>query len=232
MFNSKTDFYNSATDEYRKIPLHPYLVDVLKAYITDNDIGKDDYIFFPKPNKKEKKYGKVIRELYRRVKIKEKMQETNSFLEAVESIDENGLEAEMKEKNITFYSCRHTFETLLATMYKDQSVLIDYFMGHKTKQAMFGNYLHINELDPSTFWNQYGKLLIDFQATFLPSETTKERKDIVAEAIEENKHLFAYREDGSVFLDENAVGLLGNSLAKRIRKPKVEADDDDFFDSV
>jgi len=108
-------------------------------------------------------------ELYRRIKIRKTLQETGSLTEALQSANNKGLEREMKEKNITFYSLRHTFQTLLATKYKDQTLLIDYFMGHKPQQKMLGNYLHINELSPSAFWNEYGKLLIEFQEQFIPN---------------------------------------------------------------
>jgi integrase len=56
-YNHKTDYYNvTETDEYRKIPLHPFVVDKLKIYIKEKNIGKDNYLFgTPKVNEDTKK---------------------------------------------------------------------------------------------------------------------------------------------------------------------------------
>ena len=139
----------------------------------------------------------------------------------------------MKEKRIVFYSLRHTFQTLLATKYKGQTLLIDYFMGHKPQQAMLANYLHINKVDEGTFWNEYGKLLIDFQEQFIPPEIPREtheaNKKQVGDAFEANKPLL--NEDGTMSID-NAFDVLLNPLLLKAKKTDNKATDDDFFDCV
>jgi len=232
VFNSKTDFFNSERDEYRKIPLHPFMVDILKEHIKNKKIGKNDYLFFKEPKSKDKIYGKAVMELFRRIKIREKLQETGNLLEAMQYITSRNMEEEIKEKNITFYSLRHTFQTLLATKYKDQTLLIDYFMGHKPQQKMLGNYLHINELSPSAFWNEYGKLLIEFQEQFIPTKLPKEiheaNKKYVDDAFEANKHLL--NEDGIIAINDALEKIINPHLAKF--KTTDSEVTDDFFDSV
>jgi len=233
VFNSKTDFFNSGNDEYRKIPLHPFIVGMLKGHIQSRKIEKGDFLFFEEPKSKDKIYGKAVMELYRRIKVRETLQETGNLIEALQATNDKELEREMKEKNITFYSLRHTFQTLLATKYKDQLLLIDYFMGHKPQQKMLGNYLHINELSPSAFWNEYGKLLIDFQEQFIPPEIPRDihnaNKKQVGDAFEANKPLL--NGDGTMSID-NAFDVLFNPLLLKARKPDNKATDDDFFDCV
>jgi hypothetical protein len=182
----------------------------------------DGYLHFRKPHK-------AIVEFYKRIKIKEKLQETGKVYDAF-SIDNSSIENEMKEKRIVFYSLRHTFQTLLATKYKGQTLLIDYFMGHKPAGAMLANYLHINQVDEKTYWNEYGKLLIDFQNQFIATENKERReflKKFIADKFVENKHLV--NEDGSMSID-NALETIIQPL---LVKPKQENDDtDDFFFDV
>ena len=46
VFNHKTDFYNTnGADEYRKIPLHPFIVEMLKGHIKTTGKAKTDYLF-------------------------------------------------------------------------------------------------------------------------------------------------------------------------------------------
>jgi len=247
VFNSKTDFYNkSEAEEYRKIPLHPFIVNMLKAHIRETGKTKGDYLFGnPKMNEdtkqidghlNAKRYKKAIVLLYSHIKVREKLQETGNIVEALKSVEGDELRKEMKEKRIVFYSLRHTFQTLLATKYKDQTLLIDYFMGHKPQQAMLANYLHINKVDEGTFWNEYGKLLVDFQSWFIPTGLPNGRKEghethkkYIDDAFEANRHLL--NEDGTMSI-ENALDAIINPILSQAKKTENGATDDDFFDSV
>jgi len=244
VFNHKTDFYNTnEADEYRKIPLHPFIVDMLKAHIQATGKTKTDYLFGnPKMDEdtkqmdgylNPKRYEKAITEIYSRIKVREKLQETGDLTEALKSIDADELRKEMRAKRIVFYSLRHTFQTLLATKYKGQTLLIDYFMGHKPQQAMLANYLHINKVDEGTFWNEYGKLLVDFQDQFIPHKVSREKheadKKHINDVFEANRHLL--NDDGTMKIGD-AFELLYNPLLSQARKTDNEAADDDFFDSV
>jgi len=79
-------------------------------------------------------------------------------------------------------------------------------MGHKPDRAMLANYLHINRVDETTFWNEYGKYLVDFQAQFIPSMRQVERHDFVREY---STDLFNKSENGSVDIIEVFNRLLG-----------------------
>jgi len=188
-FNHKTKAHNREGAEYRKIPLHPFMVARLREYITSTEKGKNDYLF-GKPvvdadtgetdGKVDRRlFEKAVLELYKRIKIKERLWETGDMMGALAAFDDKGLRKEMRENKISFYSMRHTFQTLLLTMYQDKVILTDYFMGHKPQQAMLANYLHINRVDEATFWNEYGRYLVDFQAQFMPSAKQAERRDFV-----------------------------------------------------
>lgn len=239
--NHKTDYHNTnETDEYRKIPIHHYLVDMLKLYIQIMKKEKSDYLFgIPKFNEDTKKidgyldprkFRKAIVDFYSRIKIKERIQETGNLIEAFK-IDKNEIENEMKEKNIVFYSLRHTFETLLATKYKGQTLLIDYMMGHKPIRAMLANYLHINEIDEETFWNEYGKLIIEFQNQFIPNSNLKLKeylKKYLTAKFEENKNLI--NKDGTVSI-ETAFDMIKPLLISNRKNDNI-INDDDLFDSV
>ncbi|MDR2158694.1 MAG: hypothetical protein LBP23_01360, partial [Treponema sp.] len=185
-YNHKTDYYNvKETEEYRKIPLHPFVVEALKLYIKEKNIGKDDYLFgIPKPNEDTKKIDgyldqskthKAIKYLYNVIKIRDVITEFgigNESKKAEELYDEN-IEKEMKEKRIVFYSLRHTFNTMCVLhRHNDTDItrsdsIIDYFMGHKMASKMMENYTHINKVDNRTFYNNYGKFVIDMLNKFV-----------------------------------------------------------------
>jgi integrase len=57
IYNHKTDYYNTEDLEgYRKIPLHPFVVEAVRIYIRKKNIETDDYIFgIPKLNRDTKK---------------------------------------------------------------------------------------------------------------------------------------------------------------------------------
>jgi integrase len=200
-YNHKTEYYNAEeTDEYRKIPLHPFVVEMLKFYIKEKNIGKEDYLFEivnenikqeENTNQEEdtdghinnKKFHRSIIWLYRQIKIKEYfnkngLDKTLKNTQKIMSIKE--LEKEMYERRIVFYSLRHTFNTLCVLYkYNDTDItrnddLIDYFTGHNSGSRMRANYTQINKADKHIFYNNYGKFVIDMLNKFI--FTTKEEK--------------------------------------------------------
>jgi integrase len=247
VFNNKTSYYNKEkSEEYRKIPLHPFVVKMLKIFLqtrdnseyifgvpkTDDETQKTDgYLHYRKPRK-------AIIELYKRIKHKENFEETGKILESF-IIDKKELEKEMKEKNIVFYSLRHTFNTMCVLYrYKDTNTergddLIDYFMGHKISNKMRANYSHINIVDNKTFVNDYGKFIIDMLNTYIFSNEEEDQKlenyiDIFGKVLwEENKHLL--NEEGKIPIEVIFNNIL-NPLLNKGRNNKN--DDDDFFTSV
>jgi integrase len=237
-YNNKTDYYNvEETDEYRKIPLHPFVVGFLEHYIKEKNISKGDYLFgTPKLNEDTKKMDgylhqskthKAIVFLYRNIKFRENLNDKGEIeIPAIE-----GLENEMKEKRIVFYSLRHTFNTLCA-LYRHNNNntngnddLIDYFMGHNSGSKMRANYTHINSVDNKTFYDNYGKFVIGMLNKFII--TTKEEKekeealenyvgDYVDKKWKENKNL--QDADGKIDYEkavENILTPLLNSLRKK-----------------
>jgi len=243
VFNHKTDAHNiSELEEYRKMPLHPFIVGMLKEYIEVTGKGGNDYLFGePKADKdtgeidgylNAERFEKAIALLYRQIKTKEILQTGSSIEKALEFISSDAIEKEMKEKRITFYSLRHTFQTMLAMRYPGQSLLIDYFMGHKPGSAMMANYLHINKADNIDFWNEYGKLLIEFQEQFIPTKLPKEiheaNKKYVDDAFEANKHLL--NEYGTIDINDALEKIINPHLAKF--KTTDSEVTDDFFDCV
>jgi hypothetical protein len=120
--------------------------------ITLNDNGKkielDDYLFGKaKTDKHTKKtdgkieksyFSKSIVWLYEKIRSEIISQKVHDFEAMIRTKDdtENDLKVfnETHIEKIVFYSCRHTFQTLLATKYKGLSILINYFMGHKPQQ--------------------------------------------------------------------------------------------------
>jgi integrase len=248
-YNHKTEYYNvEETDEYRKIPLHPFVVEALKLYIKEKNIGSDDYLFgIPKLNEDTKKTDgylhqskthKAIRFLYRQIKLKENLQESGLF--KIPSFEE--LEKEINEKRIVFYSLRHTFNTL-CVLYRHNDTdltrnddLIDYFTGHNSGSKMRANYTQINKADNKTFYNNYGKFVIDMLDKFIftsgeENEALENYVDtFVDKKWEENKDLLD--KDGKIDF-EDAKNKIFTPLIDALRTKKAtENDDDDFFTSV
>jgi integrase len=245
VFNNKTSYYNKEkSEEYRKIPLHPFVVKMLKIFLqtrdtteylfgvpkTDDETQKaDGYLHYRKPRK-------AIIELYRRIKYKENFEATGKILESF-IIDNEALEKEMKEKNIVFYSLRHTFNTLCVLYrYKDSNTersddLIDYFMGHKISNKMRANYSHINNVDNKIFVNDYGKFVIDMLNEYIFSnEEDKKVEDYIdtfgKDLWEANKHLL--NEEGKMPIEV----AFNNVLTPLLHRGRNENEDDDTFTSV
>ena len=60
VFNSKTDFFYSGNDEYRKMPLHPFIAGMLKEHIKEKKIEKGDFLFLKSQKLKRRDTGKPL----------------------------------------------------------------------------------------------------------------------------------------------------------------------------
>jgi len=241
-FKNKTKAHNREGAEYRKIPLHPFIVDKLREYITATGKGKNDYLF-GKPiinadtgetdgEVARRLFGKAVLELYKRIKIKERLWETRDMMGALTAFDDKGLRKEMRENKISFYSMRHTFQTMLATKYPDKTLVVNYFSGHTPDKTMLNNYLHINKIDGALFWEGYGKLLVDFQAQFVPQGLSPQRgaENAIRTALAFKENSGLLNEDGTMPIEHVLEKVIAPQLAK-LKNP-VETVEDDFFDSV
>jgi integrase len=244
-YNHKTEYYNvEETDEYRKIPLHPFVVGMLKHYIEEKNISKDDYLFgIPKLNEDTnkidgylhpRKYYKAIVFLYRNIKFRENLNDKGEV--EIPPIEE--LEKEMKEKRIKFYSLRHTFNTL-CVLYRHNDTnttrsdnIIDYLMGHKMASKMMENYTHINSVDNKIFYNNYGKFVIGMLNKFIftNKEENEDIENYVGKFLEAKKGELL-NEDGKV---EYEVGMkvLKEMIDTLRPKKTTENDENDFFTTV
>jgi integrase len=225
VWNHKTEYHNKQKEsKYRKMPLHKFLVDALKLYIEITDKKPTDYLFGVVNKKGEpilshRFTANAIFNFYKRVKIKEQIKEMGNFEKAL-LVDTKKLKAEMKEKNIVYYSFRHTFETMLGIKYPQYTLLIDYFMGHKPQASMLGNYLHINQVDNETFFREYGKKIIDFQDQFIHKEL-KVLNDYLKKTID--------KKSVNGRISENDIFSIVNTLIPKKESSKKE---DSFFESV
>jgi integrase len=236
VYNHKTEHYNKTKeDDYRKIPLHPFVVEALEYYIKENNIKTDDYIFgTPRISEDtgkmegiihQSKFKRSIIYLYKMIKLKEVLQETgfNSGSKKTKELLTENIIKEMEEKNYFFNSLRHTFNTLCVLYrYNDaditrSDVVIDYFMGHRFESKIMANYTHINKADSKTFYDNYGKFVIDVLNCFI--FYTQEEKETLEKDVEkfvdkrftENKELL------------NLDGTIGfNTAMEKIIKPLVK----------
>jgi integrase len=249
VYNNKTEYYHqNKTDQYRKIPLHPFVVKLLKFYITEKE--KEATIFptsflFGKPVFKDGKiidgilynytFDRAIKELYERILIKQKYAKTGKGLEAF-IIDDTELEYEMKKNHITFYSLRHTFITICAT-YKGLDVdntddIINYFTGHKIDSAMRARYTHINKIEDNIFYDNYGVFVFNVLTKFIffsdeERQTIKQQRlEKIREVMNQNEHLF---KDGRITDDEFHEKIIKPLLNKEV---KEEIETDDVFETI
>jgi integrase len=248
VYNHKTEYYNvEETDEYRKIPLHHYVIEVLKEYIKEKEITENETYLFGTPKLNEdtnaiegvlpyRKTHRAIRLLYKAIKCKEIITEIgigNENERVKELLDEN-IDKEMGEKNITFYSLRHTFNTMCVLFrYNDTDTersddIIDFFMGHKIDNKMRANYTQINKVDKHTFYNNYGKFVIEMLERFIfgnegeKQELENYADNFAIEKWEENKHLL--NEDGKMDYEIVVKNLL-NPLIQSLRQKKELKDE-------
>jgi len=230
VWNHKTEAHNQTEgEEYRKIPIHPFIVDCLRKYIKYFGKEADDYLFGePRADKdtgeidgflKQGKFENAINYLYQQIAFRMEAQKTGGLESALEAVEKGEWKNEMREKRITFYSLRHTFETLFVMKYPGQQLLIDYFMGHKPQQAMLANYLHINQAGDITFWNDYGKYFMDYQRIFMPPEEISiNDRERAKEDFAKIEHLLKRNADGTILIDNNAIHTMGEMIMKRTLK--------------
>jgi len=185
-------FAKRGGDLYRKIPIHPYIFRMLWKYIAENGIGKQDYVFTKHPGLDAKtgkihakelyKYRRGLFELNQLILIRKGLATGDTAL--FRKAEKKNVKNVLKEAGISPHSIRHTYETLLTLMFPGQTLLIDYFMGHKPAQAMLANYQHINQVDEITWWNQYGKHLVEYQKQFVPDkQKIKQMDSVIANAL-------------------------------------------------
>jgi hypothetical protein len=113
--------------------------------------------------------------------------------------------------------------------------LIDYFTGHNSGSKMRQNYTQINKADNKTFYNNYGKFVIDMLNKFI--FTSKKENEafenyvgkFVDKKFEENRDLLD--KDGKIDF-EDGMNKIIKPLIDTLRTKKSTIDDDDFFTSV
>jgi integrase len=158
-YNNKTKFYNTTeTDEYRKIPLHPFVAKYLIEFAKSKN--QDDYLFGDENgNIHQKKFHREIIQFYKNI---------NNMTSKSKDISK-----ELQDKVISFYSFRHTFNTLCVLYrFNDSNIdrtddIIDYFTGHKISNKMRANYTHINKVDNDIFYQNYEKFVIEVLDKFV-----------------------------------------------------------------
>jgi len=241
--NEKTKHHHKTDGErYRKLPIHPFILGLLIDYININKIGEDDYLFGePKiiDGKEDgvmnpKRHAKAMFEFYCQLKAKATTESTGNIAMLGEAeFHRNAIVNEMKEERQSFYSLRHTFETIFEMKHKGDTILNDYFMGHKP-QGMLGNYLHINGVGDSMFWDDYGKHMIEFQKWFIhkhDEESSKRRLEYVEGLIDngvfDDVEVFGNPSEsakvGALFISE-AVRLGLQKKRKEANTPKMPDD--------
>jgi hypothetical protein len=246
-YNHKTEYYNvKETEEYRKIPLHPFVVEALKIYIKETGITDKETYLFGKPKKNEdtklidgflhNRYThKAITFLYKQIKIKEIIMEVGigNESEKVKELTNKNIKKEMSEKKIRFYSLRHTFNTMCVLhRYNDTDLtrnddLISYFMGQNSGDKMRANYTQINRADKHTFYNRYGKFVIEVLNKFVfTSEKENEKvekytENFVDKKWEEKKELL--NSEGEMDI-KNIVSTILNPLIKSLDTKIIDGD--------
>jgi integrase len=249
-YNHKTEYYNrNETDKYRKIPLHPFVVEMLKHYIKEKKIGKDDYLFgIPKLNEDTKqidgylhfsKVHKAIIFLYRQIKFRENLNDKGE----VEIPFDEELEKEMNEKRIVFYSLRHTFTTLCGLYTQNYNGLmrnedlIDYFTGHNSGGKMRANYTQINSVDNKTFYDNYGKFVISMLDKFIFTTKEDQKKnealDKYVDKFMDEKIEKSLDKDGNVDY-ETGIKVIEELINTLRKKPEIDNKNDeyDFFTTI
>jgi len=170
--------------------------------------------------------------IYKDIKIKELIRKTGRpvfELKHMIPVDSE-LKKEMQEKNITFYSLRHTFHTMFDRQHPDKARLLDYFVGHKSGVAMRDNYSHMSDGGDISFWNDC-KILTEFQEQFIPNISEGDRKALRKSL----KKPVGGLNPGEHLTDEKLDSLIDNIIAPYIsdyesEKPSVEnIEDDEFF---
>jgi hypothetical protein len=239
VWNHKTEFHNKTEAEgYRKMPLHKFLIDALMLYCKIKNIQKNDYIFGSidkngEPQLPQKISDKAIKIFYTQICIKRALPNSEIKIIPVDNAEydnrvkenEDSIANEMKEKNIVFYSFRDTFESLLGIQNPSQTLLIDYFMGHKPEQEMLANYLNINGVDNEKFFFNFGNHLLKYQEQFLPNDETIKNALQVENIIKDFT-------DSEGKIDNEGILNYWNTLIRNIPKKVIESPTDEYFESV
>jgi integrase len=130
----------------RLAPVSNYLYKEVLKYVKENDIPNDKPLF-------RKTYNDFFRKAYK---------EMGRVLGYTES--------QLSEKNITFYSGRHTYKSILALGYDKVSLPVNFqelFMGHTLKgnnqtSSIEKNYKHLDRKSVGdVIYSQMGKVAID-----------------------------------------------------------------------
>ena len=199
IWNVKTkNFHKGKGDAFRKVPIHPYIAQYLHTFIIERRKKRDDYLFGnpdtgrAKESLNAKWYRNAIDELFEALKAVEKLRAGDiRGAYNIEGTDTGTLFRERKgEKNIDFYSLRHTLHTLFVARHDEKGMLVDYFCGHKPEAEMRANYTHINQIDNVTFWKEYGRHLVGVQEIFV---TTGKKYSGNEKDDEFRKRFFAYK---------------------------------------
>jgi integrase len=193
--NKKNEKYlTEKSEKYRKIPLHPFVIELLTDFIKRKGKTCDDFLFGKNSSKAEYRlnYKYTVHAIFYvliAIRVREKLQENATknnifpFTETIKSfkgILEKESLGELKEyadkNNYHFYSFRHTLITImqLERMHPDWN---DYFAGHKPSAKMRDNYTHINSVENNLFCQQYGKPYLDMINKYFFPEKTKEEID-------------------------------------------------------
>ncbi|MDR0452632.1 MAG: hypothetical protein LBH15_06270 [Treponema sp.] len=200
IYNKKTERFLSDKDEkFRKIPLHPFVVEMILEHIQSAGLGKESYLFSKKGRGESPRLDwsfskKAITYLLIALQIREAAREGGaSPAETLKSFrgileDKEKMEAirEYSEKNnFHFYSFRHTLITLMG-LEKIHPDFNDYFSGHKPEARIRDNYTHINTVNTELFCREYGKLYLDMiEKYFFPSHDGEDNELERREALKE-----------------------------------------------
>jgi hypothetical protein len=164
--NHKTEAHNKTEyEEYRKIPLHEFVVKKIQEYIIKNEKKRDDFLFMGNnKNKIVVNYKKTTLSILLPFIALE-----HSKSLAIEGVTENmsifseeykkHIEKYTKSKNYHYYSFRHTLTTILG-LEKINPDFNDYLTGHKLSGEMRANYTHINAVDNGLFCREYGRTFL------------------------------------------------------------------------
>jgi integrase len=216
--NKKNEKYlTERSEKYRKIPLHPFVVELLKDFIKRKKKASNDFLFGKNNSKAEYRlnYKYTVHAIFYvliAIRVKEKLQENATkdnifpFMETIKNF-ENVLESleELKDyankNNYHFYSFRHTLITImqLERMHPDWN---DYFTGHKPSAKIRDNYTHINSVENNLFCQQYGKPYLDMINKYFFPEKTQE--EIEAER-KETVQKFTANQEGEIKENINSI---------------------------
>jgi integrase len=206
ILNHKIERFTKNGEEYRKIPLHPFVVERLTEYIKNKNLQKNDYLLgVPKLSPNTKKIDGYLHQskahnalifFLRQIKFKENL--AKGEIDFFTLFNNTLLEEEAKNNHYSFNSFRHTFTTLLELNAVPTDAKL-YFTGHKSPNPILDNYTQINQLNNKFFYDNYGKRVISTleKFVFISEKEAKEKEDIIEGFLEAQKGdpLFPNRPD-------------------------------------